>query len=1253
MKTKINFNDLPGKQVSLTAFDAAQNLMSVICESVLCSACGKLSGKNIFGRTMTYSSSGDVSYSIGFTSTGLRAGIVLNSLEISSNLESISNAVRMHIPLVIFASVKSQHEVNQLSRCGAVVLSANTTQEVLDLLLLSFRIAELSLIPVVVCIEETEVNREENILFPEKEIIKSIAGSPDNYISSPTPSQQIIFGKQRKRIPGWFNTDHPVSLGASKQLREAGLESAAQEEYFYSHLDAIAEESFREFGNVTGRKYDSISLHNYSDAGYLVVSYGSISGQVVKAIDEFRSKKKIKVASARLVQVSPFPSNAFVKILQGKKTVTVLEQSVAVINNSELFNEISSCPGAKQSTIFSGIYAEIPSAGSLHEVILNMLPEGKAKSKFRIDIDFTRPDSDFPKHQVLLQAIAREYPDAQLKTIAHPARMKTQPVSRDIPIHIRKFRDLGPAYSKLSRFFDDTASFFITHPEELVADPFQAIPVMPPSTAGFNSGKDIKFYVPAFNPDNCTGCGDCFLHCPHSAINPLVIGIENLIKAGIAISNAGGNKITQLTPLVKNLSKNIHEVIRQKKTVINSVAGFIPEAFENVIVQMNLKDDKLEAAKKDIEAVTAALHDLPVSVTDVFYNDSDNVKKGSGELFTLAIDVNACTACSVCESICDADAINMKEENSDSISTHQRIFSLWEQLPDTRGETISCLLDEKKYNAFSAILLSRHFNLILNGRSEDGSDASKSMTHLITSIAEATLQPKIQEMITLMDELTTGLSQSIHSQLESALPSKDFDSLAKVLSEIKEDRKPFEDIIDKLGQGEHLKLVDTKTLRRKVELAQSLMTLKWLLTEGASGTGRARMGFVLDGTLPWSNSYPWNNFTAPVVIELNGTTPELAKGIAQGQTRQFLDNIKILRRARLEVDGNYEPEINDAQIAALTWNDLSEKEKNLVPPVIIIGSKAKLAGKDLDSLVSMLNCNLPLKAIVIDDVAPAINNSAAEIISGIGVLLPVLALNHACVIKSSLASPQHLFTGLHDAISSSKPALAWVFAPSESKHIIPPGSFPKLYTLSLNSRAFPVFSFNPEREGKILSSKIEMDENPQNNSAWTEIEFSYKEEGEIKIVPYSITWADWAFTLNTWRELFIPYDDVMGKAVPVAEFILLSQSERAGKCPVIFRVDNNEALKKYKAAEEVIAAVEACAVAWQLLREVSGELTEFPDKLHRKIEDELSEQYELKMSELSYEYENKISNLEAEHLQRIRIKLKEKLIMLAQQANGK
>ena len=499
----LNYQNLIGKQVTLNGRDAATHLLSSFCEAIVSScSCNGIYENNLFGRPLTFSTSGDLSFSIGFASTGLRVGNLLKPGEIASNIQIISDSVRLHIPLVIFVSVESQFQINQLVQTGAVVFSAGNSQEALDLLMISYQIAELSLITVVICIDEEICKREENIFFLLKETIVHFAPNTDFLINSPTTSQQIIFGKNRKRIPGWFNPDNPLSIGAPKRTNEAALETAAQHEFFNIHLDEIIQNSFDQFNKsikdyslttlqkpemryINGVSISPVSLflNSKKDADYILLSYGVVSNKIIQVVDNYNAKNKIKINAAYLVQISPFPEKSIRQVISGKKGVTLLERELTGVNSSNILKELL-CLTNNGQKIYYGNYGNLPTEDQCLDAITNMMPGGKGKPRFRLGIDFTRTNSKFPKHEVLLQTIDREYPDAQKKTLnsgqhsvldnkdnAQNLHQEEGRKELNIPLSIRKYKDQGPAYSKLSRFYDDTISFFMTEPEELVADP--------------------------------------------------------------------------------------------------------------------------------------------------------------------------------------------------------------------------------------------------------------------------------------------------------------------------------------------------------------------------------------------------------------------------------------------------------------------------------------------------------------------------------------------------------------------------------------------------------------------------------------------------------------------------------------------------------------------------------------------------------------------------------------------------------------
>jgi hypothetical protein len=72
----------------------------------------------------------------------------------------------------------------------------------------------------------------------------------------------LIFGKDRRRIPHWFNLDTPVMSGLSKDALSINLEGAAQHRFFNHHLHTIIEEVMEEYKELSGRVIGSVQTHN-------------------------------------------------------------------------------------------------------------------------------------------------------------------------------------------------------------------------------------------------------------------------------------------------------------------------------------------------------------------------------------------------------------------------------------------------------------------------------------------------------------------------------------------------------------------------------------------------------------------------------------------------------------------------------------------------------------------------------------------------------------------------------------------------------------------------------------------------------------------------------------------------------------------------------------------------------------------------------------------------------------------------------
>ncbi|MBL7962114.1 4Fe-4S binding protein, partial [bacterium] len=174
--------------------------------------------------------------------------------------------------------------------------------------------------------------------------------------------------------------------------------------------------------------------------------------------------------------------------------------------------------------LYSGQYGTGETSLNFADVIRvfeNMIDGGQRR--FFADIDFTRTSSQYPKQQILLQNINRDYPETlslsltrdltETKDLSVSNTKKTE--SSELPLSLRQYEDHGPPYSRISQFYDRTGVFHEAgNTRELVADPFQSVPVIPAATANFIRNGISREMGPEFIPSKCTGCGQCFVYCP-------------------------------------------------------------------------------------------------------------------------------------------------------------------------------------------------------------------------------------------------------------------------------------------------------------------------------------------------------------------------------------------------------------------------------------------------------------------------------------------------------------------------------------------------------------------------------------------------------------------------------------------------------------------------------------------------------------------------------------------------------------------
>lgn len=408
------------------------------------------SGSNMFGGLLhsheAEGARGALASATGMSMAGQRAAVFLSAQELAGAQDLLVSAAGRHLPLVMHltnralasqgAALGSGHETVHLSAdSGCFTLFAANAQQAVDFTLIARRVAESSLIPGIVAMdnEQTALAAQE-VKLPSVQLVKNFIGKAGEQITSPSEAQKLLFGESRRRIPQWHNLDRPALHGALQDSDSYALGHAAQAPYFDRQLPALLQEAFTEFARLTGRQYDLVSSFAADKAKLLLVAQGAAIETACAVAEHVRKVHKLKVGVVGLHGLRPFPGSTLTELLKGKRTVTVLERlDTPLAGDPPLLRELRGAvdralengrfsvdchPGypvmreSERPRLLSAIYGlgGLPlRAADLIELCKQM--DEKSAAQRYLGLDFHHADTQHPKRQVMLDALRRHYPD--------------------------------------------------------------------------------------------------------------------------------------------------------------------------------------------------------------------------------------------------------------------------------------------------------------------------------------------------------------------------------------------------------------------------------------------------------------------------------------------------------------------------------------------------------------------------------------------------------------------------------------------------------------------------------------------------------------------------------------------------------------------------------------------------------------------------------------------------------------------------
>ncbi len=712
--------------------------------------------------------------------------------------------------------------------------------------------------------------------------------------------------------------------------------------------------------------------------------------------------------------------------------------------------------------------------------------------------------------------------------------------------------------------------------EDLMARPFREgtiseSPVLPgaglfmPVGTGLSKDKGIfRRTVPLFDFTKCTGCVECALACPDVAIPNTVHEIPDLLLTGIGEIDATEPQKKALRAQVPAWTESIREVYRQDK----ANRTFADIATEAVAA---LKAEK-SAGANNVEKVVAALAMYPVARTRPFFDSMENDVPGSGALFAATIDPWKCTGCLQCVDVCGAGALTALEQDADILAELEGRFEFMTKLPNTPerfvkgsttpdGDIKRLMLDHANYYATTG------GHGACRGCGEV--TAIRLVTSMSHAIGEERRRAHVDEIGALIDQLSGKLS-----------------SLGK-------------------DDGER---------RERIGSVIAVLEQRLYLYEGGP-TGNGPAPTVIANSTGCSSVYastmPFTPFLDPWVNSLFQDAQPLAAGIFEGISFQLVAEVRALRQARLELEDAYDPKVHDKDLGLLSWREFTPDEMELLPAVLSIGGDGASYDIGFGAMSRVLTSGTPVKMLVLNTGGYSNTGGQASTASLIGQdadlarygrahagkresrkELGLLAAFHpwvfACVTVTALHG--HFLKTAMDLLGyQDGAAIMDVYTPCGTENGIPEDLSNAHSRLAVESRMSPVFVHDPRR-GSTLKERFSLDGNPDVDQAWTTSTLQYVDaEGQLQLMTTPLTPAEFALGEVRFKKQFRKLAaDSDADTVPIAEFVEMSEADRAGKSPIVFATDDDKRLIKVACSAAIVSLVEERHRHWRTLQNLAG-----------------------------------------------------------------
>jgi ferredoxin len=299
--------------------------------------------------------------------------------------------------------------------------------------------------------------------------------------------------------------------------------------------------------------------------------------------------------------------------------------------------------------------------------------------------------------------------------------------------------------------------------------------------------------------------------------------------------------------------------------------------------------------------------------------------------------------------------------------------------------------------------------------------------------------------------------------------------------------------------------------------------------------------------------------------------------------------VRACRVARLELEGVYDPALHDPVLTSLHWQDFDDDELMALPVIAVMEEAERLRTRWLGAFSELMRSGRPLHVLGLDDYPRCERERPTGYHSTLGYV--AVAHREVFVVQSTLARPEHLFSGLERMAIGSGPAAAIVTVPAAEADVDP---FP-LLTAALYGRTRPCYRYDAAA-GTTWAERFDLDGNPQPEDPWPTIALRYVDGNDTEQRhEVTFTFAHAAALDPACRDHFqlTPPEAWDEEQVEIDGYLELPDEEQARRLPFVWVLDEEGRLVRAVITRQLAFACRDHARAWRIYQELGGAGNEY------------------------------------------------------------